>query len=327
MRVALVDPSRTVLKIVTRLLEARGHKVVSFADASTALQKIKLDQDIGAVITSGEVPDMSGVELCKKVRQLSGSLRPIYIILMSSSQNHHHVVEALDSGADDFIGKPPVPEELYARLRAAERLRSMQYELIRMATTDPLSGLLNRRAFFERAREICERPGGMRTASAILFDIDNFKKINDSHGHDVGDEVIRAVARVAMNMGSVVGRIGGEEFTIMLDNARLSDAVDIAERLRANVASLRFVKGAESVKLTCSFGVSEWKAGDNVDSLLKRADIALYAAKTSGRNRVVAADARLIATDGQGPADSIRTMARTGAASAPASSADYVLTP
>ena len=153
MRVALVDPSRTTLLIVGRMLEARGHEVVAFDDALAALAQIKADPCIDAVITSAELKAMSGVELCWETRLLATCRRPIYVLMMSSHYDQKSLIEALDSGADDFIGKPPLAEELYARLRAAERIIEMQRELIRLATIDPLTGLCNRRGFFELAME------------------------------------------------------------------------------------------------------------------------------------------------------------------------------
>ncbi len=140
MRIALVDPSRTTRLIVSRMLEARGHDVVPFADEREALQQIKIDLRIDALITSAELTHMTGLELCWEARLLATCKRPIYVLMMSSQYDQRNLVEALDSGADDFIGKPPLAEELFARLRAAERIASMQRELLRLATTDPLTG-------------------------------------------------------------------------------------------------------------------------------------------------------------------------------------------
>jgi two-component system cell cycle response regulator len=291
MRVVLVDPSRTVLKFVGRLLAARDHEVRAFTDGHAALDYIRSDLAVGALITSAELVSMSGMELCWEARLLTTCNRQIYVILMSSSQDRHTLIEALDSGADDFIGKPPVAEELYARLRAAERVAAMQHELIRLATTDPLTGALNRRAFFEQAREVCARAEAGGTLSAILFDIDHFKRVNDLYGHDVGDKAISAVAREAMSETALVGRLGGEEFAALVEGRALADSLAMAERLRLKMAALQFDTSNGPMRLTCSLGVSEWEPGDTIDLLLKRADVALYAAKTGGRNRVIAANA------------------------------------
>ena len=290
MRVVLVDPSQTVLKLVKRLLEARNDEVYPFTDGREALEYIKTDPDVGAVITSTEPLSMSGLELCWEVRLLASTQRSIFVILMSATSDETKMIEALDAGADDFIGKPPEVEKLYARLRAAERLASMQRELIRLATIDSLTGVYNRRAFFERAKEMCEGAAAGAPLSAIMLDIDYFKKINDRYGHDVGDEAISVVAREAMGESPVVGRLGGEEFAILLEGRERAEAVAIAEALRLRLAQLKLETGSTTVTFTCSLGVSQWKPGDTIDRLLKRADVALYEAKVGGRNRVGVAD-------------------------------------
>jgi diguanylate cyclase (GGDEF)-like protein len=310
MRVVLVDPSRTVLKFVGRLLEARDHEVCAFTDAGAALDCIRSDLTVGAVITSAELISMSGMELCWETRLLATCNRQIYVILMSSSQDRHTLIEALDSGADDYIGKPPIAEELYARLRAAERVAAMHQELIRLATTDSLTGVLNRRAFFEHARSACARAQAGAALSAVLFDIDHFKRVNDVYGHDVGDRAICAVAQEAVAESAAVGRLGGEEFATLLDGRGLDDALAMAERLRQKMAALQFDTSHGPLTLTCSFGASTWEAGDTIDLLLKRADVALYAAKTGGRNRVSAANARRQGSDSAPAGGHLRRIAR-----------------
>ena len=289
MRIALVDPSRTTRLIVTRMLEARGHEVVPFADEREALQHIALDLRIEALITSAELTHMTGLELCWETRLLATCKRPIYVLMMSSQYDQRNLVEALDSGADDFIGMPPMAEELFARLRAAERIASMQRELLRLATTDPLTGLCNRRGFFEQAIEARARTIPDGNLSAILLDIDNFKQINDSYGHEAGDEAIRACAQAAHFDEAVTGRLGGDEFALLLEQRTLPEAIEIAEDLRRRLASRPFDTGKGQIRLTWSVGVGEAKPNDTVDQLLARADAALYNAKAGGRNRVAGA--------------------------------------
>ena len=192
---------------------------------------------------------MSGLELCWETRVLAGRDRPIYVILMSSSIDKNRLGEALDSGADDFISKPPVADELYARLRAAERLGAMQRELVRLASVDPLTGLSNRRVFFERAeaaRERC-REGGALTA--IMFDIDHFKRVNDLYGHDVGDLAIASVAQLAAAVGAA-GRAAWRRGVRDPDRGPASDrrreACRAAARRRRGVAAQHHDRPADA---------------------------------------------------------------------------------
>ena len=130
MQIVLVDPSRTVRHIVTDLVRRWNYEVCSFSDGAEALSYIQQNDSVRVLITSFELPTLSGVELCARVRRLLDNRRPLYIILMSSNDEYTKCVQALDNGADDFISKPPVAEELHARLRTAERVTSMQYELV-----------------------------------------------------------------------------------------------------------------------------------------------------------------------------------------------------
>jgi len=311
MRVVLVDPSRTVLKFVTRLLEARGDEVRPFTDARQALDYVQRDSQVDALITSAEPLSMTGLELCWETRLLAGDRRAIYVILMSSNQERRNLVEALDSGADDFIGKPPVAEELYARLRAAERLASMHRDLVQLASLDSLTGIFNRRAFFERAEEAHEHAANDGPLTAIMLDIDYFKRVNDAYGHGVGDRAIREVASLVSNTGEIVGRLGGEEFAILLPGRDLPSAMETAERLRREVLGLQVHADSHVITLTCSFGVSEWQNGESIDELLRRADMALYAAKAAGRNRVVAADEALPVENYDGTGRPVRAAPRS----------------
>ena len=310
MRIVVVDPSRTVLKIVTQLLEARNHEVRTFTDGRVALDHLAASPDVDAFITSTELPCMPGVELCRRARALASNGRPIYVVLMSSNNDRSKLIEALDSGADDFISKPPAIEELYARLRTAERLGCMQRKLYKLAMTDPLTGALNRRAFFEKAQDACACAEGGGILSAILFDIDHFKYVNDDFGHDVGDRVLRVIAGEVTAEKLILGRLGGEEFAVLLDGTNLEDAVEVAERLRLRFAGSQLDADGKPVTFTASFGVSQWTPGDTIDGILKRADMALYQAKQNGRNRVVVFGAEVLKLAHGMPEGPVRARAR-----------------
>lgn len=290
MHIALADPSRTVRRIVTGLLVSWGHQVSAYDDAPQALAGILANKDIRALITTAELTSGSGADLAQEARRQVGNNRPLYIIVMSCARQRENLIHALDNGADDFISKPPAAEELKARLRAAERVTGMQAELIRIATTDGLTGLLTRRAFFEAAGKMMNEVSSKGPVSALICDIDLFKSINDTYGHDAGDAVLRAVAAEAGKLSAIVGRIGGEEFAFLIA-APLSEAVDVGDDLRQKVEKLVTGVGQRKIMATCSLGAAENLPNDTLDTLLRRADVALYRAKHSGRNRIVAAEA------------------------------------
>jgi two-component system cell cycle response regulator len=289
MRIVLVDPSRAVQRAMTRLIEEGGHEVVAFADGLEALSFITQDGNVRAMITSTQPISISGIELCAAVRKLSGSRRALHVILMSSTDDYYLAVTALDNGADDFIHKPPNPDELRARLRLADRVTAMKQQLIQHATTDPLTGLLNRRAFFDVAAEMCEPADEGHPLSVIMFDVDHFKRINDTQGHETGDQVLVAVAAEAKIVDGRAGRLGGEEFCLLVPGD-IADAQECAAALQQAVRALRFGRGEKSFSVTCSFGIAEWEAEDAIDRMLRRADMAMYEAKKTGRDRIVASD-------------------------------------
>ncbi len=288
MHAAVVDPSRVVLKLVSRLITERSDIVSEFQDSASALRAIQNDPSIDVLITSLEVQPLAGLELCWEARMSIPPQRFLYVLVMSSLSNDDKLAEALDCGADDLISKPVNRLELHARLRMAGRLKAAQLHLVRLAETDSLTGLLNRRAFFEQLEAALK--AGAPPVAAVLFDIDHFKRINDSYGHDVGDLVIKRIAGEAAKRGGIVGRIGGEEFAMVCAEHERSKAFRLADSLRRACAELSFSHSGTSFKVTCSFGVGHCAEGDTADSLLKKADIALYQAKAGGRNCVCAVD-------------------------------------
>jgi two-component system, cell cycle response regulator len=312
MHIVAVDPSRTALKVVSRLLDSDGHTVSTFVDGQEALDFIRSHSEVATLITSAELGSMSGLELCWETRLLCGHDRAIYIILMSSNSDQAHVINALDSGADEFIRKPPVIDELYARLRSAERSLRLQGELIRLAMVDPLTGAFNRRAFFDRAAKLCSSASPSARPAAIMFDVDHFKRVNDTYGHDTGDQVLRAISREVLADGVLTGRLGGEEFAVLLEAASREDATEHAERLRIRLGALSFPTASGAMSVTCSFGVAQWLPGETIDELLKRADVALYKAKNSGRNRVVSVSDAALGADQEDWSGLLRSDSRPG---------------
>jgi len=297
-KIVVVDSSRVVTRAVADCLRQRGNDVVTFTDSATALDHVRADGSVRAVLTGLETRPLDGYETCWALRLLANAGRPLHIIAMSSFARARNLSEALDAGADDFISKPPVPEELHARIRAAERMTSMQETLLRQARTDMLSGLYNRRAFFDwietRQREIrdVEAPDTRRLA-LVLADLDRFKRLNDEYGHDCGDAAIRHTGAVfadhARRHGGCAARFGGEEFILAVPVPDLASGQRLAEALRRALAAVPVLHDGCEVPVTGSFGIAVQGGGEHVDAVIRRADEALYHAKAEGRNRVICA--------------------------------------
>jgi diguanylate cyclase (GGDEF)-like protein len=289
MHVVLVDSSRVVRRSVTEMLEAGGHTVVSFGNSQEALDHVTADASVTCVLTSLEVEPLGGLELCWSLRALAADRRPMSILVMSSARDTRPLGEVLDSGADDFMAKPPERQELWGRLRAAERVLALQRALIQQADIDHLTRILNRGAFLRSADELFgAQPHDPFTL--LMLDVDRFKTINDGHGHATGDAVIRAVAGVLRETGAIAGRLGGEEFGLLMAGHGPESGAVVAHRIRTRCAGWRVRGPGGDVAFTVSVGLAEKSRGEGIEPLVRRADGGLYAAKAAGRNRVAFAD-------------------------------------
>lgn len=293
MHVVLVAADPSLMQSLTALLEKRSHDVVCFADPRAALDHTAAHEAVNAMIVlDSRNRATPGVEICWEARLLETFDRPLYICLISPPMTSKDFIEALDCGADDVLQLPLSSDELYARLRAAERFTRMQRQLVDMATRDGLTGMLNRPAFFGRAEKLCRERGA--PLAAIMVDIDFFKSINDRYGHAAGDQALRAIAdglRSGVPACLLAARLGGEEFALLLDGADAAVACRAAEVWRHRIAMTEIDADTGVIRLSCSFGVAQGAPGEDIDSLLRKADAALYAAKRSGRNGVALFDA------------------------------------
>jgi diguanylate cyclase (GGDEF)-like protein len=246
------------------------------------------------------MPRLDGMEVTRRIKA-SADLPFVPVILQTALDGTEHMVKGLDAGADDYIAKPIKFEELVARVRAMLRIKGLQEELARandelrhMSQTDGLTGVDNRRHIEERLTEAFEHAARLNEPLAVVMtDVDHFKSVNDTHGHQAGDAVLRQVADVLRDTAREidrVGRYGGEEFLVLLPGANLEDARAYAERARAAVERREFGYEGGALRRTLSAGVAAWPHPDvqHQEALVKLADDALYAAKSGGRNRVVA---------------------------------------
>lgn len=298
-RILLVDDEPTQRLIVARLLKRAGYEVETAGNGREALAKLESGV-FQLMITDWEMPEMDGIALCSAVRKTEAQAY-IYTILLTARDSIENVVAGLQAGADDYLTKPVIEPELIARLNAGKRivtlersLRAANEENRRLSIIDPLTGAHNRRYLMEQLPRELDRSGRYgRPLSVIMCDVDHFKKINDTYGHQTGDDVLKwFVSRMqkCVRSSDWVARYGGEEFMVVLPETTVGNALRAANHLREQVAIEPCVTGAHSLSVTASFGVSGWKEATppnaTLDTLIARCDAGVYASKAAGRNTV-----------------------------------------
>lgn len=284
-KVLVVDDDDFVRKNVAHALSRQFLTVLTAANGRGALKAIEEHSDVRLVITDHLLPGMTGVDLTLALRRQFGKDR-MAIIGISSSSEHLLAAQFLKSGASDYMAKPFSFEELICRVNQNLNMLELIESNRRAAYSDVLTGLPNRRHFFEfaaTALQECQRQ--RRWASLAILDVDHFKRINDTWGHDVGDEALELLGDVMLDCfpNQHVARIGGEEFAIVLPGSEQSQAQSALERFRRALASAPLQVQEHHHPITVSIGVVSRQNG-TVDSLIRAADRCLYQAKERGRN-------------------------------------------
>ncbi len=302
-QILLVEDSLTTAALVGNYLSG-SYRILHAKDGAEAWEMLQRTPDLELVLTDIQMPHLTGHQLLVKIRKSDNArLRSLPVIVMTTADDNVDRNLAFLNGANDFITKPIDELELQARVnmhhklaRTIRELEESRRRLAEQAMTDPLTQLRNRRAFFENGSKCLARARRHNGDMAVmLFDIDFFKKINDTYGHQAGDEALVAVAAILTSMSraeDTVARMGGEEFAILLpDTNRLGTAV-LAERTRIAIEKERFILGGKIVPITVSIGIASRDADpvDTIDQLLNIADKRLYLAKQSGRNRICVND-------------------------------------
>lgn len=312
--VLIVDDDCLVLERLQELVTAAGYIVRTAANGSAALKSLEISP-ASIVITDLNMPGMDGLELCRNIRERTWP-GYIYVVLLTVRDQEKDILAGLDAGADDYVSKRTSAAQFTARLRTAKRVLALEYSLKNaldkkrlLAMSDALTGVYNRRYFVRHlSRELkrAQRFGGHVTL--LLLDIDQFKSVNDTYGHAIGDGVLRGVSsqieKCFRRATDWCARLGGDEFAVVLEGTRLADGRICAEKLRSEIAAGRFDTPAGPICVTISVGVSGLEGIENrnlatVESLLEHADANLYASKANGRNCVTSSQPRVIGVEGR----------------------------
>ena len=306
MKILVADDDAVSRSMMRRLLSQCGYAVSTAGNGLDAVEILSLGDGPRLLLLDWMMPGLDGPEVCRAIR--AGSRRAyVYIILLTSKDSKGDLIAGLEAGADDYLTKPCNVEELRARLRTGERILQLEDSLVAArdemryrATHDGLTELLNRTAIIQRL----DRTRRSETQFAVVIcDVDHFKRINDTHGHPVGDEVLREVARRlrgSVRKVDAVGRFGGEEFLVVLEGCDAATATQITQAICQDIRSVAVTTSAGPVHVSISAGAlhGDRMAPDaGVDELLQAVDTALYQAKTGGRDRfvVVSLDRGLLA--------------------------------
>ncbi|GGC09469.1 diguanylate cyclase response regulator [Novosphingobium endophyticum] len=290
--ILVVDDTESARLALTEILRVQNYRIHEASCGEEALAVLEANDNIPLVITDFHMPDIDGQELTRRIRAAYPP-EQVRIIGISSSTDPYLSAALLKAGASDFIYRPFIVEEVKCRvagnIETLSQMRRLQY----MAERDFLTGMYNRRAFFDRAQpllaQLQERSGH---ASLAILDIDHFKKVNDGYGHDVGDQVIQIVAKVVLKvLGRCKGlsaRLGGEEFVLLLSDMSSDEAIAVCEEVRQSIAEAAIPHNQTRLRVTASIGVAVVQFAEGLDNNLNAADQMLYMAKEQGRNRVCA---------------------------------------
>ena len=288
----VIEDSSVDRSIITDYLKELLFEVISVKDGKEALNVITSHPDLRLILVDYNMPDMSGLDVTQVIRE---NFRNDVIVIAITATNSREIEYGfIKLGADDFIVKPIAKGEFNARIVRSIRLLE-QLEIIKeqaeiaheLSITDSLTKIYNRvHLDYTLEHEIEKAIRYKHPFSLIVIDIDDFKSVNDRFGHHIGDRIlIQLTSEIGVNLRKVdiFGRWGGEEFLIICPHTPCDNAAQIADKLRAHIEKVSFDK---INKMTCSFGIAEYREGDSMDSLFQRADKALYQAKRSGKNRV-----------------------------------------
>lgn len=290
-KVMVVYDSTMLREYVVDLLRVHRYDVLEASDGLVALEALKANRDIRMIVTDYNMPNMDGLELTERIRR-NIPKDNLCIIGVSVAGDKHLSAMFIKNGANDFLMTPFQSEEFYCRVSQNMELLEYIEAVKNSASRDYLTGLYNRRHFFEIGNTLSANARRLEVPVALgMIDIDLFKKVNDTYGHDAGDEVLKRVAnalRQRMRASDLLARFGGEEFCILATNVNAQQAEAFFEQMREILSITQIPVDGETIHVTASFGVCVGMR-DTLDEMITVADAKLYEAKEAGRNRVCVA--------------------------------------
>ena len=288
-KVMVVEDSAPFRSALKKILTSLQFQVFTAAHGEEAMNYFTDNPDIKLALCDYRMPVKDGLEVLKEIRAI-GDKNQIGVLMMTSPSENVNGAIFLKNGANDFIAKPFVKEELICRVNNTIEAMENINQIADFANKDFLTGVYNRRYFYENMNEyVAYAEEHMEPYVVAMLDIDHFKKINDTHGHNSGDKVLKTLAKKLIDEtkgDDLIARFGGEEFCIILKDISNEDAVKFFVNLRANIANCKVQLKKEQISFTVSIGVAFSRSEYRLDELLELADEALYRAKENGRNRV-----------------------------------------
>lgn len=291
MDIIVADDEPVTRLLLEESLSSWGYHVHAVDNGEQVLALLKEKPDLQLLLIDWSMPGLNGIELCRQIKANTSLVK--YVVMLTGKSGTDCLVQAMEAGADDFLTKPFIPEELKVRIRAGCRIIEQERLLQSYANFDAMTGIWNRRMILcHLASELSRARRELSNLVVCILDLDHFKKINDTFGHQTGDEVLQYFSHIVKKQirpYDYFGRYGGEEFLLIIPKLPQSDSLCVVERIKTAVSKAELRRENQPpIQFTVSIGITIANHhDDNIEEVIKRADMAAYNAKHSGRNKVV----------------------------------------
>lgn len=288
--ILVIDDVESNRQLLQDMLESAGHGVLTAASGPDGI-RIAAAEKPDVVLLDVKMPGMDGFQVCEQLKSMAETATIPVIFITANYTEEQDVLHGLDLGGYDYLVKPVSRTILLARVGVMLRIRRTEERIRQLSMIDEFTGLFSKNYVLRRLDEEMERAQRRKSSLVVaMLDLDDFKRFNDSFGHQFGDEVLKRVSaslKANVRLYDSVGRYGGEEFLLVQPEMQEGEAVAAIERLREKVAGERFYGNGQELAVSFSAGIAMWDHQSNLDELIRQADCALYAAKHAGKNQTV----------------------------------------